>query len=682
MYFMKKILYSTCFLSLGIVLCPILSKKVIAQELKYSVPEENRPHFGKSDGAINLVGKFDTKNKYTITYVRRGYAIDSCVTSPKNETTLVIKGLEAGIYSQVTVKTENSNTIMPGYVELNDISGNYRLARTINPTCEHKNGKIMLDSLESCGRYVATYIKDGNEVFFDNRKCCDDVRGENCIKADAEGNLIIDGVYAGTYTDIAVYEIDAKDKLGRKKLIYPVILTDDYSKCVGTLRTTFMGAAFENFTGIQDDNPNNFLQFYARLSQPLNKAEGISYDALGRDRFVWLRNLMFQLSYGNTDNFKMYTTDFFGRKYVNRLDLYAHSYFTGTLNVNIISYIMPKNWKLHTGDMCHGYLDFFTSLAVTNVHDSGTAVGHSVKEDDMKKYNIKTSIWGLSAKLRFNNVFNTNFMIEVNPRLFWLYPSSKIVDPTLNPQNSDMVGFNDSIFQYKSSSDTTTLNSFKYTGKNVPPHYALDILIQYNTSDKKDNNSNIFLHYNYTSNFTGSGRNFQNNYWQFQIGYSMDITKVFRSKEDNAAAGEKKADLAPTKEEKPAATTDSKTDTTNGKSSSVKGKSDDRTPAAKQEAKCCDSIKIIKFEGTAKSSQTVILRKQPIETADSVGVFKTKSEIPYVGYTNEGQSVNGNSIWYHTKDKEWFWSGGVNKKKVKDKTAKKKDASKKASKKK
>ena len=55
------------------------------------------------------------------------------------------------------------------------------------------------------------------------------------------------------------------------------------------------------------------------------------------------------------------------------------------------------------------------------------------------------------------------------------------------------------------------------------------------TSKKEEDNSNIFLHYAYTSNFASKkSTNFYNNYFQFQLGYSMDITKIFKSKKDSS----------------------------------------------------------------------------------------------------------------------------------------------------
>ncbi len=318
------------------------------------------------------------------------------------------------------------------------------------------------------------------------------------------------------------------------------IVTIDSGK-IAVQSTKFFGAVYSNYTNIQDDDPANFTQYYARLSQPLNKGEGIDKSAKLGKRFIFLRNLAFQITYGNTDNFKLYTADFFNNRNVNRLDLLSHAYFNGTVDANIFTFVIPKIWKQHSGDMGHIYLDIMSSLAVTNVIDSfPTATGNTNPmntNSNNQVYNIKSNIWGLNLKGHFNGVFNKNLNVDGGAKLFYVFPSSKIISPDLSPQSSDLSSYNsDSIYKYTTKTQISTLNSFLTTGKNVIPYYTLDLMFSYNTGSTENNNSNIFIRYQYTSNMIRSfSSNAPNNYWQFQIGYVLDITKVFPSQPTTAS---------------------------------------------------------------------------------------------------------------------------------------------------
>lgn len=76
------------------------------------------------------------------------------------------------------------------------------------------------------------------------------------------------------------------------------------------------------------------------------------------------------------------------------------------------------------------------------------------------------------------------------------------------------------------------LDGFIEPGKNVKPFMATQVLIQYNTGHDEKDVSNIFIKYDYVSNFVGNNtKGYHNNFWQFQIGYSKDITDIFRKKD-------------------------------------------------------------------------------------------------------------------------------------------------------
>ncbi len=282
---------------------------------------------------------------------------------------------------------------------------------------------------------------------------------------------------------------------------------------IASQSTKFYGAAYANFTGIQDDNPSGYAQVHVRLSQPLNTIRGIDYDASNRERFIGLRNFLFQLTYANTDNFKLYSFEKWEQHYVNRLDLLAHAYFNGNLGLNLFTYVMPKEWAgKHKGDLGHIYFDVMTSLLLTDVYDTL----HS------RQYNVKTNLWGLNAKAILQDVGASRFTIEAGGKLMWLFPSSNSVNSNLSPQISNVGDL-----------DLNPSLNLEIQNKNVIPYFEFGAVVEYATGKVKESaeakdNSHIFIRYSYTSNYIkNTAPNFRNNYFQFQIGYVFDISKFF-----------------------------------------------------------------------------------------------------------------------------------------------------------
>lgn len=370
-------------------------------------------------------------------------------------------------------------------------------------TCNGNEGKIIIHGVTPKVIYSIGYEKNGsNENYTDT--------------ADSSGLITIGYLSIGTYKKFTIKKKYVKETgTNEGKIEDSVTLKDG---CIAQQKFSFMAAAFQKFTGIQDDNPENFTQVFAYVSQPLNKGQGIKGDS--KKRFIWFRNAMFQITYGETEKFKMYAYDTLNTKYVNKLDLFAHAHLNANATLNILTYILGENWKAHSGDMAHIYLDAFTSLLITNVTDTTARNIGSSK----KTYNVKSNIYGLAISGIFKNAFESKFSIKGGWKLFWIFPYSSSVSGNLNPQNNNI---HDLHLQQNSTKNFSLDKRF--------PYYTFDVLMKYMTSKKEEDNSNIFLHYAYTSNFASKkSTNFYNNYFQFQLGYSMDITKIFKSKKDSS----------------------------------------------------------------------------------------------------------------------------------------------------
>jgi hypothetical protein len=65
----------------------------------------------------------------------------------------------------------------------------------------------------------------------------------------------------------------------------------------------------------------------------------------------------------------------------------------------------------------------------------------------------------------------------------------------------------------------------------VLPYLSLNALVQYNTNPA-NSTSNIFIRYRYVDNYIHDfyDSHYHNNFFEFQLGYALDITKVLPGK--------------------------------------------------------------------------------------------------------------------------------------------------------
>ena len=70
--------------------------------------------------------------------------------------------------------------------------------------------------------------------------------------------------------------------------------------------------------------------------------------------------------------------------------------------------------------------------------------------------------------------------------------------------------------------------------------------------------------------------------------------------------------------------------------------------------------KLIPKNGTVRVAVKLNIRKgEPSTKVPVAEVVMTGSLVSYVGYVENGQSINGNSKWYKDANGNFFWSGGV-----------------------
>jgi N-acetylmuramoyl-L-alanine amidase len=63
--------------------------------------------------------------------------------------------------------------------------------------------------------------------------------------------------------------------------------------------------------------------------------------------------------------------------------------------------------------------------------------------------------------------------------------------------------------------------------------------------------------------------------------------------------------------------------------------------------------------GKLKSSTKLNVRKEPTTKAEVFQVVPAATDLLYGGYVTDGESINGNSMWYKDLNGNYFWSGGT-----------------------
>jgi len=353
-------------------------------------------------------------------------------------------------------------------------------------------GSITVNGL-TAGSYTISYKRDG---------VITNITPAVTIAAAAT-TYTLTGLTNGVYSDITF----------RSPVQTFVVPDIDTLSRVAVQSTKFFGAVYQNFTGVPDDDPSNFTQVYAMLSQPLRKIYGINSDAKGSKRFILLRNLFFQLTYGNTDKFKLYSYDTLNTKYVNKLDLLAHAYLNAQMSFNLITFIAPQSTSPANGDLVHLYLNATLGFLSTNVTEL------LLKDSSVTKTSAEHCITaGADITAKFNDIFNSKFQVQLGVKAFSIYAASSVFDPFMNPQSGTI--------PYISNAQNTS-KTFERPGN--PLYYNLDAKVSYNFTKKPgDNSSNLFLHFSSTTDLArASGKNYSNNYFQFQTGIVLDIPKLF-----------------------------------------------------------------------------------------------------------------------------------------------------------
>lgn len=175
----------------------------------YTVTTSNPTTCLGTEGTITLSGLTATTN-YDVTYTDDGTPVGPAVFTTDGSGDLVINTLDAGSYADITVSITNCPTIEAGPYTLTDPSAPVFTSAGSDPTtCAGTEGTITLSGLTATTTYNVTYTDDGTPV------------GPAAFTTDGAGDLVINTLNAGSYTDITV-ELNSCSTIDAG----PVALTD------------------------------------------------------------------------------------------------------------------------------------------------------------------------------------------------------------------------------------------------------------------------------------------------------------------------------------------------------------------------------------------------------------------------------------------------------------------------
>ena len=158
----------------------------------FTVTTMNPSSCGAIDGFITISGLNATTN-YDVTY-DDGIGTNGPTTILSDASgDIVISGLEADVYSQVIVSLLGCSTTDVGPYVLSDPSSPSFTATLVGPTtCGGSDGYVLLSGLNISTNYDITYDDGTGSI------------GPTSITTDVAGDLVINGLSAGTYTGFIV----------------------------------------------------------------------------------------------------------------------------------------------------------------------------------------------------------------------------------------------------------------------------------------------------------------------------------------------------------------------------------------------------------------------------------------------------------------------------------------------
>ena len=257
--------------------------------------------------------------------------------------------------------------------------------------------------------------------------------------------------------------------------------------------------------GIWTDDAVSLRQAYLAVSLPLRHNQGISANSSGSGNLVWFRNVYFQPQFNisGSQPVPLYTVRNNPEKfYVNNMDILQYSYMRLGADINILTWINHNKEE----DKFHVYASLTGGFLF-------------VKDTN---YIYK------SANLEGNNYLGGKLSVKTEPAFSdeWTIEGAVSV---CNGASFTSAYSNNLNVQYRklTPNDTLFSNSTRLVGGTSFPWF-LNCNIKVIYKINKSETSLLFLHFNYFQNIPtlSKGINYKNSYFQFQVGYAIDLKTV------------------------------------------------------------------------------------------------------------------------------------------------------------
>jgi hypothetical protein len=251
----------------------------------------------------------------------------------------------------------------------------------------------------------------------------------------------------------------------------------------------FRGMLFSDFVGLNDDQPNGLIQanFYFSYERP--------YDTKIYPKLVPLWNIVlldFTFSKIENDKYELpvrYVSNDSTKGYLNRLDLYQYSNMKALSKINLATFIYPKYFKVH--------FDLIGAFYRTAINDS-------LKLSNIE--NLMSVAVGINAKLRTEMDPKTKLSAEL---------SYSYLLPNLFSNTYKEIG-GQQYFEHPGQIPQDFVDE-ELSGINI-----IDLIIRH-----KGDNAEKFLRISFCGNYFNKKENTPNIFYQFQLGLSLDLFKLF-----------------------------------------------------------------------------------------------------------------------------------------------------------
>ncbi len=475
-----------------------------------AIPQSFPNDHGSNNGKIGLM-QLSPNSKYMLSYVVKGLSTSGSVQiTTDNNGVAIVDNLYEGVYAGFSLTPMNGTGIpvikIADTVKLlvlpqityqpTDVEASIGTDATFFCNAIPPQGAAGNSGLTVMYQWQLNAMEDSNFMHFV------DLPGQTSAAMVVKTVKCIDG---GNQFRCKISLVNGTTVIGT---VYSKLATLTVTGCIAQKSSVEFIAAVYTGAAVKNDDASSLTQTYLRLVIPGFNSGGIESNAPLSRRFLFSRNVMFQLTYSTNINNLSYldanglpatNVQDLRSRYVNKLDLYENANFNFNLTWPALTFVVPSKVDRNNdciGDLAHIYFDPICSVLGTTINDSTS-------------YVVTSLLYGLNITYRTENI--SPFWMEISAQAFYI----STWDSRLNPN-----------LQYQERVATQSALPAARSVGNGFPYYHLDVVLMYNLI-KNDNSTNVFLHGAHFDNYLPGLRN--NSYYQIQVGAAVNMAKLFQT---------------------------------------------------------------------------------------------------------------------------------------------------------